>query len=372
MSINSTISAIDYRWMALALELAERGRFTTRPNPCVGCVIADGETLIGQGYHQRAGEPHAEVFALREAGEKARGATAYVTLEPCAHFGRTPPCADALIAAGVSKVVIAAGDPFAQVAGKGIEKLRAAGITVVTDVLGNPARVSNRGFFSRIEKSRPWITLKLACSLDGKTALANGASQWISGPESRADVQRLRAQSCAIVTGIGTVLADNPRLNLRDPQFANVAEPLKVVIDRRLRTPVNSQLMQHPERLLIAHCSAHAETSRLSCQLFELPDDPLLQLPALFTELAKRQINQVLVEAGPHLAGALLQQGLLDEIVLYQAPMFLGDAGRDAFAGIKLDALDSAFRFQVIEQRRIGSDTRLILQPNTTHNTINS
>ncbi len=363
-TINPSPNAADYQWMALALQLAARGRLTTRPNPCVGCVIVDRETLIGQGFHQRAGEPHAEVFALREAGDRARGATAYVTLEPCAHFGRTPPCADALIAAGIGRVVIAAGDPFDAVAGKGIEKLRAAGVDIVLGVLAAQARELNRGFFSRIEKARPWITLKMACSLDGKTALANGASQWISASESRADVQRLRAESCAIVTGIGTVLADNPLLNLRDSRFAHVGEPLKVIIDRQLRMPVDCQLMQKPEQLLIAHCSQNtAAFDDCDVALLTLPDDPVAQLPALFAELAKRQINGVLVEAGARLAGALLQQALLDEMVLYQAPVFLGSAARDLFAGITLDQLDQAYRFQLIEQRRIGGDMRLILRP---------
>ncbi|MEO6927013.1 MAG: bifunctional diaminohydroxyphosphoribosylaminopyrimidine deaminase/5-amino-6-(5-phosphoribosylamino)uracil reductase RibD, partial [Rhodanobacter sp.] len=222
--------------MAHALRLAERGIYTTQPNPRVGCVIAHGEEVVGSGFHQRAGEPHAEVFALREAAQRARGATAYVTLEPCAHYGRTPPCADALIAAGARRVVIASEDPFPQVNGRGIDKLRAAGITVETGLMREPARELNIGFFSRIERGRPFVRVKLAMSLDGRTALANGESKWITGEAARADVQRWRARSSAILSGSGTVLADNPQLTVRLAE--QTSPPLRVILDRQLRTPV--------------------------------------------------------------------------------------------------------------------------------------
>jgi diaminohydroxyphosphoribosylaminopyrimidine deaminase/5-amino-6-(5-phosphoribosylamino)uracil reductase len=229
--------------MAHALRLAGRGLCTTQPNPRVGCVIAHGDEVVGTGFHQRAGEPHAEVYALREAGERARGATAYVTLEPCAHHGRTPPCADALVAAGVKRVVIAAEDPFPQVAGRGIGKLRDAGVRVDVGLMREAARELNIGFFSRIERGRPWVRVKLAMSLDGRTALANGESKWITGEAARADVQRWRARSSAILSGSGTVLADDPRLTVRLPEGEAFAPPLRVILDRQLRTPAVSHVL---------------------------------------------------------------------------------------------------------------------------------
>ena len=246
--------------MARALRLAERGLYTTQPNPRVGCVIARADEVVGEGWHQRAGEPHAEVFALREAGARAQGATAYVTLEPCAHHGRTPPCADALIAAGIARVVAACTDPNPKVAGGGLRRLMDAGIDVQTGLMHEAARELNRGFFSRIERGRPWLRVKLAMSLDGRTALANGESQWITGEAARADVQRWRARSSAIMTGSGTVLADDPRLTVRSPDLKESAPPLRVVLDRNLQTPQHAHVLDNTAPTLIIHASGAKPT----------------------------------------------------------------------------------------------------------------
>ena len=361
----SAFSAIDHAHMAHALRLAERGLYTTQPNPRVGCVIAQVDAVVGEGWHQRAGEPHAEVFALREAGERARGATAYVTLEPCAHHGRTPPCADALIAAGVARVVIAAEDPFPQVAGRGIEKLRAAGITVDVGLMHEAARELNIGFFSRIERGRPWLRVKLAMSLDGRTALANGESKWITGESARADVQRWRARSSTILTGSGTVLADNPQLTVRLAEGEAFAPPLRVVLDRQLRTPIGSHVLDGAVSTLLLHAAGvdpdhrfqHVESTSMAEQ------GETLDLSAVLTLLAERGCNEVQVEAGPTLCGALFAAGLVDELLLYIAPLLLGDSARPL---LQLPALgDMAERWQLrpIEQRQLGNDWRLRLRP---------
>ncbi|QRN55957.1 bifunctional diaminohydroxyphosphoribosylaminopyrimidine deaminase/5-amino-6-(5-phosphoribosylamino)uracil reductase RibD [Dyella caseinilytica] len=351
--------------MSQALRLAERGLYTTQPNPRVGCVMAHGEQVVGQGWHERAGQPHAEVFALREAAERARGATAYVTLEPCAHHGRTPPCADALIAAGVARVVIAAEDPFPQVAGRGIEKLRAAGITVETGLLRDAAREINIGFFSRIERKRPWVRVKLAMSLDGRTALANGESKWITGEAARADVQRWRARSSAILTGSGTVLADNPQLTVR---FADEAftPPLRVVLDRRLRTPAGSHVLDgHVPTLVL-----HATDATVTDHRFDLVErkpvaekDGALDLHAVLALLAERGCSELHVEAGPTLCGALFAAGLADELLLYIAPLMLGDSARPLMHLPSLGDMADRWLLRTIDQRQVGQDWRLQLRP---------
>jgi diaminohydroxyphosphoribosylaminopyrimidine deaminase/5-amino-6-(5-phosphoribosylamino)uracil reductase len=365
-----TFQAIDHVHMAQALRLAEQGLYTTQPNPRVGCVIARGEEVVGQGWHQRAGEPHAEVFALREAGERARGATAYVTLEPCAHWGRTPPCADALIAAGVARVVIAAEDPFPQVDGHGIAKLRAVGIEVQTGLMRDPARELNIGFFSRIERGRPWVRVKLAMSLDGRTALANGESKWITGAAARADVQRWRARSSAILTGSGTVLADNPRLTVRleeNDQAQAFVPPWRVILDRHLRTPAASHVLtdgQAPTLLLHA-ASASANDSRferVECAVAAERGNAL-DLHAVLTMLAARGCNEVHVEAGPRLCGALLADGLADEVLLYIAPVFLGDSARPLLHLPTLTDMADRWRLQTVDQRQLGEDLRICLRP---------
>lgn len=359
-------SAIDHVHMAHALRLAELGLYTTHPNPRVGCVIAHGERVVGTGFHQRAGEPHAEVFALREAGEQARGATAYVTLEPCAHHGRTPPCADALIAAGVARVVIAAEDPFPQVAGRGIGKLRDAGITVETGLMREQARELNVGFFSRIERGRPWVRVKLAMSLDGRTALANGESKWITGEAARADVQRWRARSSAILTGSGTVLADDPRLTVRLPDGEAFTPPWRVVLDSRLRTPAGSHVLDGNVPTLVMH-SAHVAPVDLRFQSVELvamsEQGGALDLTAVMSELARRQCSEVHVEAGANLCGALFAAGMADELLIYVAPLLLGDTARPLLCLPPLADMAARWKLQTIDHRVLGNDMRLLLRP---------
>ena len=355
-------SAADHAHMARALRLAERGLYTTQPNPRVGCVIAHGEQIVGAGWHQRAGEPHAEVFALREAGARARGATAYVTLEPCAHFGRTPPCADALIAAGVARVVAACEDPNPKVASGGFAKLRDAGIAVEIGLMREAAREINRGFFSRIERGRPWVRVKLAMSLDGRTALADGASQWITGEAARADVQRWRARSSAILTGSNTVLTDNPRLTVRlDEPFV---APLRVVFDGRLQVPHSANVLDGNAPSLMLHASdvrPGAHHAKVECVAMESANGQL-DLGRALALLAERGINELQVEAGSTLCGALFAQGFVDELLLYIAPVILGDTARPLLALPGLETIASALRLRVVDQRQIGEDWRLLLR----------
>ncbi|MDG2537009.1 bifunctional diaminohydroxyphosphoribosylaminopyrimidine deaminase/5-amino-6-(5-phosphoribosylamino)uracil reductase RibD [Dyella jiangningensis] len=363
-----TFTAIDHAHMAHALRLAARGLYTTHPNPRVGCVIAHGEQVIGTGFHQRAGEPHAEVFALREAAEQARGATAYVTLEPCAHHGRTPPCADALIAAGVSRVVIAAEDPFPQVAGRGIGKLRDAGIVADTGLMREAARELNMGFFSRIERGRPWVRVKLAMSLDGRTALANGESKWITGEAARADVQRWRARSSAILTGSGTVLADNPRLTVRLPEGEAFTPPWRVLLDNRLRTPPGSHVLDGTAPTLVLH-NEHYAPMDARFQAVELAvvaeQGGAVDLHAVMAELARRHVSEVHVEAGPTLCGSLLAAGLVDELLLYIAPVLLGDSARPLLGLPSLTDMADRWKLRTLDRRVLGDDLRLLLRPTT-------
>jgi diaminohydroxyphosphoribosylaminopyrimidine deaminase / 5-amino-6-(5-phosphoribosylamino)uracil reductase len=365
----ASFSALDHAHMARALRLAERGLFSTRPNPMVGCVIARGETVLGEGWHQRAGGPHAEVFALREAGEDARGATAYVTLEPCAHHGRTPPCAEALVAAGVARVVAACRDPFPQVDGQGLERLREAGIAVESGLLENAARELNRGFFSRIERGRPWLRIKLGMSLDGRTALASGESKWITGAEARRDVQRWRARAGALLTGMGTVLADDPRLTLRAEEGAppDALPLLRVVLDSRGRLAPDRRLASDGEApTLRLHREGLSVAALPGVEDVPGPaSDEGLDLAAVAAELGQRGLNEVQVEAGPSLCGALLRAGLVDELLLYQAPMLLGDRGRPLFAGLDLQRMEDRFALELLETRAVGRDLRLRLRPRT-------
>lgn len=361
----AVFSALDHAHMAQALRLAERGLFTTQPNPRVGCVIAHGAEIVGEGWHQRTGEPHAEVFALRAAGGRARAATAYVTLEPCAHQGRTPPCADALIAAGVARVVVAAEDPFPQVAGRGIDKLRSAGITVDVGLMREAARELNIGFFSRIERARPWLRLKLAMSLDGRTALANGESKWITGEAARADVQRWRARSSAILSGSGTVLADNPRLTVRLPEGEAFAPPLRVVLDRQLRTPTGSRVLDGSTPTLLIHAAdAICADDRFTAveRVAVMAQDGALDLHAVLALLAERGCNEVHVEAGAALCGALFAAGLVDELLLYIAPLLLGDQARPLLRLPCIDSMAERWNLRAISQRQIGIDWCLRLR----------
>lgn len=357
-------SAIDHLHMAHALRLAERGAYTTRPNPMVGCVIARGDEVVGEGWHQRKGGPHAEVFALQQAGERARGATAYVTLEPCAHHGSTPPCADALIAAGVARVVAAMRDPFPQVDGAGFATLRAAGVGVESGLMEAQARALNRGFLSRIECGRPWVRIKLAGSLDGRTAMADGSSQWITGAPARADGMRWRARAGAILTGSGTVLADDPHLTVRLDDGREFVPPLRVVLDSGLATVARGRVRDDAAPTLYLHGPNAKPPAGLQLEHLAVPAaGPNLDLHAVLALLGRREINEVHVEAGATLAGALLKQGLVDEIVLYLAPILLGERARPLFDGLGINAMADKLGLQVIESRQIGDDHRLLLRP---------
>ena len=359
--IAAAFSAADHAYMARALQLAAHGLFTTTPNPRVGCVIVRDGTVVGEGWHQRAGTPHAEIHALKAAGNAAHGATVYVTLEPCSHHGRTPPCAEALIDAGVSRVVAAMSDPNPLVAGGGIAMLTLAGIQAEVGLMETEARALNPGFISRMTRQRPWVRLKTASTLDGKTALANGASQWITGEAARADVQQLRARACAILTGSGTVLADNPRMNVRDLDIGR--QPLRVIVDSGLRTAADAAIL--PALVACHHVTpARAALEQAGSDVIELPGaDGRVDLAALLTLLAQRGINEVHVEAGAALNGALLAARLVDEWVAYVAPTAVGDAARGLFAMPSLTALADAARFRLADVRQLGGDLRLTLLP---------
>ncbi|NKF24730.1 bifunctional diaminohydroxyphosphoribosylaminopyrimidine deaminase/5-amino-6-(5-phosphoribosylamino)uracil reductase RibD [Solimonas marina] len=349
--------------MARALQLAERGRYTTHPNPRVGCVIVAGGEVVGEGAHLRAGEPHAEVHALRDAGARARGAEVYVTLEPCSHHGRTPPCADALIAAGVAKVVVAMRDPNPQVAGRGIETLRAAGVAVETGLMEAAAQALNRGFVSRMTRGRPWLTLKLAASLDGRTAMASGESQWITSAEARADVHRLRAACGAVMTGSATVLADDPQLSVRDLPMS-VRQPDRIVLDTNARVPPTARVWQGDARRywLVGDVPSRCPDG---VEIVELPRgaDGRLALDAALAALAAQGVNEVLLECGAELAGAFLLADAVDEIVAYLAPSLLGDAARPFARLPGLDQLAQRIALHYTDVRQVGPDLRLSLRP---------
>ncbi len=349
--------------MARALQLAARGLNTTAPNPRVGCVLITDGLIVGEGWHERAGGPHAEIHALQKvgAGNTAQGATAYVTLEPCSHYGRTPPCADALIAAGVARVVAAMQDPNPLVAGQGLARLQTAGIEVACGLLENEARELNIGFISRMTRGRPWVRLKVATSLDGKTALANGRSQWITGVDARRDVHAWRARSCAMLTGIGTVRDDNPQLNVRDIQATR--QPLRVVVDSRLEISPDAAMLEGGNCLIAAASNQPDKGVRLQglqakgAEVIFLPNaQGKVDLPGLMQELGRRGINEVMVEAGLKLNGSLLREGCVDELLLYQAPMLLGDAARGMADIGELVELAQAQRLMVVERRPVGVD----------------
>jgi diaminohydroxyphosphoribosylaminopyrimidine deaminase/5-amino-6-(5-phosphoribosylamino)uracil reductase len=402
--------------MARALRLAARGLYTTQPNPRVGCVIARDGEIIGEGWHDRAGEPHAEVFALRAAGARARGATAYVTLEPCAHYGRTPPCADALVEAGIARVVAACEDPNPKTAGGGLRRLREAGIEVQVGLMNDAARELNRGFFSRLERGRPWMRVKLAMSLDGRTALGSGASKWITGEAARADVQRWRARSSALLTGAGTARADDPRLTVRLPASEplslrergwgegsggvgrfNISEPspdatrphgavsegrqpypkeegnsfippLRVVLDAKLDSlPANAHLHAGSAPTLVLHApdAKPRDDRHARAELAAVPVDVQgrFDLAATVHLLATREINELQVEAGPSLCGALLDAGLVDELLLYVAPVLLGDLARPLLHLPPLAEMAGRKSLRLLDQRMLGADVRLLLRP---------
>ncbi|UVE17302.1 bifunctional diaminohydroxyphosphoribosylaminopyrimidine deaminase/5-amino-6-(5-phosphoribosylamino)uracil reductase RibD [Pseudomonas sp. LS44] len=373
MSDNAT-DALDARYMSRALELARKGLYSTHPNPRVGCVVVRDGQIVGEGWHARAGEPHAEVHALRQAGERARGATAYVTLEPCSHHGRTPPCANALIDAGVARVVAAMQDPNPQVAGRGLLRLAEAGIAVHSGVLEGEARTLNVGFIKRMEQGVPFVRVKLAMSLDGRTAMASGESQWITGAAARAAVQRLRARSSVVLTGADTVLTDAARLTVRPDELGLNAEltalavtrpPVRVLVDGRLRVPLDAPFYQ-AGAALVATCAAASARDRFLAEGHELLAVPgsngHVDLRKLLAELAARGVNEVLVEAGPRLAGAFARLGLVDEYQLFVAAKFLGSSARPLL-DLPLARMAEAQELQIRDIRAVGDDWRIIATP---------
>lgn len=363
-------------YMARALQLASQGVYSTTPNPRVGCVIVRDGQIVGEGWHRKAGEPHAEVHALRTAGELARGATAYVTLEPCSHYGRTPPCALGLIEAGVSRVVAACADPNPQVAGKGFAMLRAAGIDVIESCLTTQAEALNAGFMKRMRTGLPWVRIKLAQSLDGRTAMASGESQWITGAAARSDVQRLRARSCAIITGADSVLLDNPSMTVRPAETGiELAadlwrQPLRVVVDGQLRVGSNARLLQASGDILIASTRPPAApllrpagSGKLDYWLSpEVEQAPHVDLTALLRHLGSLGCNEVLVETGARLAGAFIEQHLVDELVVYTAPTLLGSDARP-LVQLPLTRMAEQLRWRWADVRMVGDDLRLTLVP---------
>lgn len=360
----SGFSADDHRFMSRALHLAERGLYTTDPNPRVGCVVVKEGKVIGEGWHARAGEPHAEVHALAEAGAEAEGATAYVTLEPCSHHGRTPPCAEALVEARVGRVVAAMQDPNPRVAGSGLERLHAAGIEVASGLLAEQAEALNPGFVRRMREGRPYVRCKLAMSLDGRTAMASGESKWITGEAARCDVHRLRARSSAIMTGIGTLLADDPSLNVRLDEAGAVLQPLRVVLDPRLSTPETARMLKLEGGTLIATASDDAEVAaslqRAGAEVVHLADGiDRVDLHGLLALLAEREINEVLLETGATLSGAMLRAGLIDELVVYMAPHLMGNDARGLFNLPGLENMSERIELEITDLRALGHDWRI-------------
>jgi diaminohydroxyphosphoribosylaminopyrimidine deaminase/5-amino-6-(5-phosphoribosylamino)uracil reductase len=356
----------DHKHMGRALELAARGRYTTDPNPCVGCVLVRDEEVVGEGWHVRAGGPHAEIIALREAGDRAAGATAYVTLEPCCHHGRTPPCTGALIAAGVRRVVAAMQDPNPRVAGAGLDALQAAGIEVHTGVMEVEAERLNPGFVMRMRQGRPWVRCKLAMSLDGRTAMASGESRWITGEDARRDVHRWRARSSAIMTGVGTVLADDPSLTVRleESEAGSRQQPLRIILDTHLRTPPDARLLSLPgETLILAGIPDRQREARLEgrgVSVVTLPmDGSRLDLAAVMAYLGRMEINELHLEAGATLSGALLAAGRVDELLVYLAPHLMGDAARGLFCLPELERMEQRIGLSISDIRAVGRDWRI-------------
>lgn len=375
MALDTQWSDTDRGYMSRALQLAAKGLYTTHPNPRVGCVLVKEGRIVGEGYHLRAGEGHAEVNALAQAGENAKGATAYVTLEPCSHFGRTPPCAVGLIDAGVTKVIAAMVDPNPQVAGRGLEMLRAQGIETSAGLLETEAKALNPGFIKRMETGLPQVRIKMASSLDGRTAMASGESQWITGPDARGDVQKLRAQSSAIVTGIESILLDDSSLTVREaeldlPNASDIVkqQPLRVVLDSSLRMPVDAKILKQPGRTLIATCSDdRLKKEKLEsggAQIIVLPsEEERVSLRALLKWLAdEEQCNELLVETGATLAGEFIKQGLADEIQLYMAMKLLGSDARPVFT-LPLSKMSEQVELRQIDSCMLGRDLKLVLQP---------
>ena len=348
--------------MAEALRLAEKGLWTTTPNPRVGCVIVNNGKVVGGGWHEKAGGPHAETIALAEAGARAAGATIYVTLEPCSHHGRTPPCADALIAAKPARVVAAMQDPNPEVAGAGFARLKAAGIAVESGLMQDEAAELNIGFVARMTRGRPWVRMKIAATLDGRTALANGQSQWITGAEARRDGHAWRARACAVLTGIGTVRDDDPLLTVRD--VSTPRQPLRVVVDSRLQLAPTARILEGGGVLVVSAIDDRARISALAARGAEVivlaNAQGKTDLEAIMRELARRGINEVHVESGSKLNGSLLSAGMVDELLLYYAPSLLGDAARGMFNLPEFDSLEQKTSLRFHDVRRIGGDLRIL------------
>jgi diaminohydroxyphosphoribosylaminopyrimidine deaminase/5-amino-6-(5-phosphoribosylamino)uracil reductase len=356
----------DQQFMARALELAARGLYTTTPNPRVGCVIVRDGQIVGEGWHRRAGEPHAEVVALRAAGDRARGATLYVSLEPCHHHGRTPPCDEALIAAGVTRVVAAMQDPDPRTAGQGLARLRAAGIVTECGLCAADSHELNIGFVSRAARGRPWVRMKIAASLDGRTALANGVSRWITGAAARRDGHHWRARACAVLTGIGTVKDDNPELTVREVETTR--QPLRVIVDSRLEIPPAAKILEGGGTLIF--CARPEDEKRavlqaLGAEIVVLSNaDGKVELPALLQEHGRRGINELHVEAGSKLNGSLIREGCVDELLMYLAPCLLGDRAQGMAALPELVSLDARWSLKINEARMIGDDLRVLARMN--------
>jgi diaminohydroxyphosphoribosylaminopyrimidine deaminase/5-amino-6-(5-phosphoribosylamino)uracil reductase len=372
------VKPTDTAWMARALQLARRGRYTTHPNPRVGCVLVKNRHMVGEGWHVRAGEPHAEVHALRMGGDAARRATAYVTLEPCSHHGRTGPCAVALIEAGVRRVVVAMQDPNPEVSGRGIAMLREADIEVEVGLLEEEARALNTGFISRMTRLRPYVRLKMAMSLDGRTAMQSGESQWITGPHARTEVQRLRASASAVMTGVDSVIFDNSRLTVRasqleldDAEAIATRQPLRVVVDTQLRLPQAAACLREPGRTLVATVTSHDPQRRgrleaAGAEVLVLPsgEDGRVDLHALLRHLAEHeQVNELLLETGATLAGAMLDAGLVDEMQLFVAPTLLGGEARPLFALPGLTRMAQQRPLEILDIRAVGRDWRITARP---------
>ncbi len=358
-------SSVDHQYMALALQHACKGQYTTHPNPAVGCVLVKNSEIVGQGWHHQAGQPHAEILALQQAGEAAAGATAYITLEPCSHQGRTPPCADALLDAGIYRVIAAVEDPNPRVDGAGLNLLRSAGVTVETGLLAASAQEINRGFFKRMSRGIPWVTIKLAASVDARTAMANGESQWITGAAARQDVQRLRAGYAAILTGVETVLSDDPRLTQR--YLKDGRQPIRVVLDTHLRTPVDARLFSQEGEVWILTAATDSDRiqqlQKQGALVMQVPTQGShLQLQAVLQLLAEREVNSVLVEAGATLAGAFISANQMDELIVYLAPKLLGSRARGLLQLPDLVHLRDAPALHWYDTRMVGEDLRLILR----------
>jgi len=364
----SAFSANDSAYMARALRLAARGKYTAHPNPMVGCVLVRDGVVVGEGWHRIAGEEHAEINALTEAGEKARGAAAYVTLEPCVHHGKTPPCTDALIAAGVSDVIAAMEDPFNKVAGNGLTTLKNAGMNVRVGLMQAAAKELNAGFLSRVSRGRPFVRMKIASSLDGCIAMADGQSQWITGPDARADVQRMRARAGAILTGIGTVLADDPSLTVRDPAVdTNGRQPIRAVLDSQLRMPLSAGMLALPGQTLI-YCTGPDGDAALNDAGAEVivvgSVNDQVSAAAVLEDLAGRGVNEVLVEAGPILAGSLVAEKMVDELVVYQAPHIMGSQTMGMLQTPSWTELADRQALTITDERRVGTDMRITAKLN--------